>query len=269
MYENYKHMIQKIGLIIIIFILVILLFKDCGRTPADDNLLQLQQNLSYYKDSLIKERNLNGDLEYKRSVLATSLKDLEKTNKYLYDELQKEKGNVIFLNSVKIKLENEIRILKGTDPGIIIIKNKNNHKILLKIDTTYSKGNSRLLITETSFVTNDTCGINRDSLQIKVLKDITEFSLVTGLSENTEKLLQIFVRSDYPGFSVSQLDGAIIDPHKSELIKSYFPEKRIGVGVNIGYGLGIIDNSIKIGPYIGVGISYNLFQFNHKKLFKK
>ena len=50
-----------------------------------------------------------------------------------------------------------------------------------------------------------------------------------------------------------------IDLKKDEIIqiqKKYYP-KRIGVGVQLGTSY--IDNSFK--PYVGVGISYNLFNF--------
>ena len=57
----------------------------------------------------------------------------------------------------------------------------------------------------------------------------------TGFTENKDGLLEIFVKSDYPGFKVSKLDGALIDPKKSNVLKKYFPEKRWGLGVYCGY----------------------------------
>lgn len=38
------------------------------------------------------------------------------------------------------------------------------------------------------------------------------------------------------------------------------PTKRIGIGIQVGWGV-CLQNPIKTNPYIGVGISYNLFQF--------
>jgi hypothetical protein len=79
----------------------------------------------------------------------------------------------------------------------------------------------------------------------------------TGIKER-ERQIEIFVRSDYPGFSVSSIEGALIDPRKSEVIRSYFPPKKWGLGPQVG---GTISREGKISPYLGIGLSYNFIRF--------
>jgi len=81
--------------------------------------------------------------------------------------------------------------------------------------------------------------------------------LVTGLTEEDKKL-KIFIRSDFPGFSITKLDGAIIDPQKSDIIKSFFPKKKWGIGPSITLGL---DNNLKPAISVGISVSYNIINF--------
>lgn len=42
---------------------------------------------------------------------------------------------------------------------------------------------------------------------------------------------------------------------------SVAPRKRLGIGIQAGYGIGVSSGQIKAFPYVGVGVSYNLIQF--------
>lgn len=39
------------------------------------------------------------------------------------------------------------------------------------------------------------------------------------------------------------------------------PPKKIGVGIQVGYGLSVTENKLETRPYIGLGVSYNIFNF--------
>lgn len=47
---------------------------------------------------------------------------------------------------------------------------------------------------------------------------------------------------------------------KSYTIKER-PQKRFGIGISAGYGVGQDGNTLKTIPYAGIGINYNLFEF--------
>jgi hypothetical protein len=68
----------------------------------------------------------------------------------------------------------------------------------------------------------------------------------------------VLARTDNPYIVIDDVQGAFIDPTKSNVIKSYFKPKRWGIGLQGGIG---VCGDLKIRPYIGVGISWSLIQF--------
>lgn len=280
--------LQKIALIVVIFIMAIFLFKDCGRTSDDDYKKKMEQNIAYYKDSLTTERNKTGQLEYERAVLASTKKDLEKQNAELAAEVKKEKGNVIYLANINATLQQQINDLQNSNtPGAInvIVNNDGTQDLTWRYDTIYSEGNERHMIgvvtvafdedsTVTQIKITDTGDtlriqvplIDKDNVIINVPKDVMKIKLTTGLKRGEDNLLKIFVRSDYPNFQISGLDGALIDPQKDPLIKSYFPRKRFVVGFSTGLGattniLKVTPNAWAFGPTISIGLTYKIFEF--------
>jgi len=281
--------VQRIFLLVTVFVLLVLLFKNCGRTSYDDYKTEMEQNISYYKDSLTKERNKVGQIEYERAVLASSKKDLEKQNSNLASELRKEKGNVIYLANINASLKQKIIDLQNSvdkpESIIVTVNDDGTQNLAWRYDTIYSQGNERhmLGVAKISFdkdstITQVTITDKGDTLKIEVPlidknkviisipTDVMKIKLTTGLKRADDNLLKIFVRSDYPGFTITGIDGALIDPHKDPLIQSYFPRKRFVVGFSLGVGatvdvFGISSPPISIGPTIGVGLTYKIFEF--------
>ena len=65
---------------------------------------------------------------------------------------------------------------------------------------------------------------------------------------------------------VTKMEGAVVDPDKSKILKDMFPDKRISVGPYIGIGMGGLYNlggEIIFGPVlnVGLGIQYSIFKF--------
>lgn len=61
-----------------------------------------------------------------------------------------------------------------------------------------------------------------------------------------------------------QLDSIYIFPETRYITTeniSVKPRKRLGIGIQAGYGVGVSSGQLKAFPYIGVGISYNFIQF--------
>ena len=99
-----------------------------------------------------------------------------------------------------------------------------------------------------------------------ITTDELGISLTTGLTENGD-FLEIFVKSTYPGFTPTSINGSLIDPTKSEVIKKYFPPKKWAIGVFVGYGVYFDPMNIRVGNglQIGLGLQYNILQWNFKK----
>ena len=86
-------------------------------------------------------------------------------------------------------------------------------------------------------------------------------SLVTGLKEGKDNY-EIFIKSDYPGFTVTNIQGAIID---KSMVQSN--ESAVVIGPSLGYG--VVFNpggTVSHGVTVGVTATYNLNK-TIKKLF--
>jgi hypothetical protein len=82
------------------------------------------------------------------------------------------------------------------------------------------------------------------------LKMDASLDIWTGISSET-KLPIARVTTNNPYLGVLSINSIKLDTQKP---------KKIGIGFNVGYGIGIA-NPPKFTPYIGIGISYNIFRF--------
>ena len=102
--------------------------------------------------------------------------------------------------------------------------------------------------------------VKNDFSQFKTtLHDMTMNAMLTvDLVEENKTGIRVLARTDNPYIVIDDVQGAFIDPTKSNVIKSYFKPKRWGIGLQGGIG---VCGDLKIRPYIGVGISWSLIQF--------
>lgn len=78
--------------------------------------------------------------------------------------------------------------------------------------------------------------------------------LQVGLTDD----YQIWVKSKNPYLNVTSIEGAVIEGSKLNQKTKYWG---LGIQGGIGVNYGIINKRIDVGPYIGIGISYNLFRW--------
>lgn len=245
---------QRNTLIIVIIILGILLLmstKSCNNLKTD--LAVSNQNNKALSDSVRYSKNKVGELEASKNVLISQKGNLENLSKSLADEVKKEKGRVYSLEKYILKI--------GNKPGDTIyientlIKYKDGeYGLNWEYDSIFDKENSRSLSGISKFKLVDSNVIPKNTL---ITKDEINFNLVTGLREKGDNL-EIFVRSNYPGFNVINLEGAIIDPKKNPVFKKYTAPKKWSLGPYIGFGF---SSTLTPSIQIGVGLQYSLFKF--------
>jgi hypothetical protein len=250
----------------VIFMIVSFYLTKCNSDEKNEQIKKLEQNMSYYKDSLIILKNKEGDINYYRSVMATDLKSLKEQNINLYNEVKKQEGKFIYISNIITKLKDSIQIISNNTKNNVnsgILKDGTRF-ITFKSDTIYDDDNSRKIDGDVFFkIKNDT--IQDKSIKVNLSLE-QSFGLSTGLvQDDSTKLLRIFVNTKYPNLKISKIDGALIDPQKSELIQSYFKPKRYTFGPQIGVG---ISTTLQPSIYIGVGMQYNLFLKDVKNIFK-
>lgn len=254
--ENIKQFIN----LAILFILILLLIQYCNRSDKYFvELEMLKQNLQAQNDSIRKILYKDSSKQYQKQVfIVNNQKDLEKWNRGLYKELQNIKGNVkqisntqIFINSNIKNLETKISSKKDTNTKLTDLS------LVWTIDTTFSEGNWKKLKGKTNLIIDSSNNIL--SFNNNLLEDNIGIKLQTGLIKNNKGQWEIFVKSKYPGFNITELEGAIINDEQNFKLftkKSWKPAIHTGVGLGFGY------NGKNLSPVVfgglSIGISKNI-----------
>ena len=252
---------KDILLLSIVAILCLLLFRQCDSNLDLNSQLSIQNsNLDALKDSVRLQKNKAGEDTYVIKTLLADKGSLENLNKDLKDELDKQKGKVVFVEKVVTKTKVDTHYVNN----YVTLYGKGKYSLDWKYDSTFSENNYRKFSGKSFFyLDTNTNKIIPGSTRID--NDEFGFSLVTGLREK-DKSLEIFVTPKYPGMKITKIEGAVIDPYKSDVLKKMFPNKKfslgpyVGVGIGAGYGL----NGTPIaGPVfnVGVGLQYSLIKF--------
>ena len=255
---------QRNLLMIILLVILFMNIRQCDSISTNRNTYD--QNIAALTDSIRSYKSKNGSLIYEKAALIAEKGSLEKLNSELASEVEYLKDNPIVIIKYKTQIiRDTIEIpINPSTPGKwdngLFTQNFN-----WNLNQDYDNGNYRKLSGE--FNVNVDTNYQLSTSALKLNTDELGIGFTTGLTENEEGLLEIFVRSDYPGFKPTSLDGALIDPKKSKVLQKYFPPKRWGLGVYGGYGFygDLQNNTFGHGVQLGVGIQYNLIQWNFKK----
>lgn len=242
-------------------VLVFLSLNQCNNGISLKNQLDMQDlNLNALNDSVrITKNKLGEEIFVRKSLLATN-KNLEGLNKGLSDEVKKLQGKVITLQKIVAELESDTVYLTNT----VTKYPDGRYSLDWNYDTTFSTGNYRTFSGNSFFVF--------DTIRNRVIPGVTRinedkfgFSLVTGIREK-DGALEIFVDPKYPGMTITGIEGAVIDPQKSSVLKKMFPPKNWTIGPQVGIGLGgsySFTGQPTFGPVImiGFGVQYSLIKF--------
>lgn len=244
--KNLKNPKFIIFLLIIFCIFLILLnVNTCSRS---------NNNITQITDSISKIKTKDGKTYIVKTVpVYIKNKEIPDSIKEIIKELKKEKINPVAVTKTEIKT-----VIKNVTVPSYIEKFPGTYRIKWNyINNSMPSGNYIIL------AGNTVC----DSLMKKsntVLDSlIVASNLTLALADGVQGKMRILVQSSNPFLRFTSIDGAIIDPRKSKIIKQYFKPSRWGISVNAGYGLGWNSGSGNFiyGPYIGIGLSYNLIHF--------
>jgi len=247
--------------IVAIIIILLLLLKQCNGISNLNSKLDIQNhNLDALRDSVRIEKDRSGDAVFVKKTLLADKASLEKLNKDLALEVDKVKGQVITLQKIGAETRTKIQYV----PTFVTKWADGRYSLDWKFDTTYSEGNYRKL-SASSFFEIDTLTNRVNPGPTKIKEDVLGFSFVTGLREKN-KSIEIFVTPKFPGMTITSMEGAIIDPQKSDVLKSMFPQKKWNVGPYVGVGIGGgkgLGGGGFFGPVVSVGLSlqYSLIKF--------
>jgi len=252
---------KDIVLLAIVAALCLLLFRQCDSNLSLKSQIKIQNmNLDALKDTVRIQENKAGEATYVRKTLLSSKEDLEKLNKGLAEELDKQKGKVIVIEKVITETKVDTHYVNN----YLTSYQNGNYSLDWKYDSLFSVNNYRKFSGKSFFIV-DTINNSVIPGKTRIDQDEMGFSFITGLREK-DKALEIFVTPKYPGMKITDIEGAVIDPYKSDVLKTMFPNKKwsvgpyVGIGVGAGYGL---NGKPIAGPVfnIGLGVQYSWFKF--------
>lgn len=250
-----KYIVLTFG--IIIFLLVVSLFKTCGdlnreKDARKKDVVLYENNIKAATDSLktYYDKKLDAMVTEKTSYMLSEISDLKKYDEKLYNEFKGVKNMVAGIKSdVNIIIPTLIDInnnLPKPDPG-------DSTKFTLPFAFNYKdEGLTQNLIGNTHF---------------RILNNKPQIPITSTLTTNTFDIkLKYNIKKDEKGRSVVQatspsklvqfteLDGALILPKTPQA-------SRFAFGPYVGFGLNtdIVGQGARFGWSVGIGGTYNIF----------
>ena len=240
----------------VIIILILLNLKTCGDIKDKD--AKAKQNEEAMKKELVVEKNKSGFLQTSVVAYEGKIKDVEKYSKDLSQEIKdlKNRKPIVIIKTQIVYVGDT-----ATSKNSLVDKGNGNYDLnwdFISIDS------SRILKGKSSFnakvnVLNDKKTYSLIILPgtTTILHDELKMDFAVGVAKNKKTGFdEIFVTPKNPNFHVGKLEGAILEKKK---------QNNFSISAQVGYGIVYGKQSLTLGPYIGVGLSYDLFG----RLFKK
>lgn len=260
-----KKISKDVLYLIVIVILFFLVLKSCNSSNNHNlEIDRLNQNISVLNDTIRITHNRENELQYERGVLISSKNELESLNKNLYEEVKKQRNKVLFLQNLVVSLGGDT--VSNIPTTIVLVDStldslfgvQRNYTLSWDLDTTYSEGNYLRLLA----VTHAT--VSRNSIT-RSSSDLTNheigLNLVTGIIRDGDNY-RIFVKSNYPGFATTRIEGAVI-PANDPLFSNQTKPKKWSIGPIIMAGFGTSPKQLSVIPIygVGIGVTYGLIRF--------
>jgi len=227
-----------------------------------------EQNIIALNDSLKYERTNSGELIVSIAGYIASEKELKTLNKNLWERVKAQDGKIITLNRAIVQLIQDTTELRK----YLVEKDKLIEKLLKVDENTYVAPWSLTYKYDSTnfdiFTGKTYIGvINKDPLELKhidteLTKRLTQIDFTWGQKIEKDQL-RIYIQSNYPGFTVAQMEGVLIDPNTIPYVKDLMKKRHwftgFGVGPTFNLGYDFLHN--QPAAIIGVGIHYNVYEW--------
>jgi hypothetical protein len=241
-----------------IILLLLIALQQCNRgDKLDSDLAMANTNIAALQDSVTSSKNKIGQLQYQRATLITSEKSLKSLNADLAKEVEAQRGKIAQLNRI-------ISVIRTPKPGPIDgsgstagdpCDSTGYYTAEWTSEQKFSENNYRNLAATTQITVKKK---TVQGVQTEITRDEIGFDIITGL-EKRDGGYEIFVRSNYPGFQPTKIEGAFIP--QNDLFP---PQKRKNISVGVGpqVGLGVTPTLVPTFYFgVGLGIQYSFFKF--------
>ena len=205
---------------------------------------ELEEGQTNVTDSLTTYKNKIGELYVQQNTYVMDIKELKKKNSELAQEVKNLKDNPIIVT--KIKTVTEIKEIHVKDTVTIDTLGRYtlpmNYQDQWCLISGRSTIDTKLMIGESVFDT------------ISFPNNIT----IDLIEKN--KQLSFIAKSDNPYCQINSLNGSVLSPEKSDVLKKRF-DKKWAVVAGVGPTLTVVDGKIKLVPGVQITLGYKLFGF--------
>jgi hypothetical protein len=245
-------------LIATMIILIIIFLKQCDNQKYKDQ--KSAQNEDFYKEEIKKKDLKNGEHEYQKAILVSSINNLKNDTSRLAREtiaLSKEKTKPEVVIVTKIEYRD-----RGSVDNTITQLDTNKYSIdfLFRSDDKILSIKGRNIFYASAYDKLD------KSIGLKLKSDKTfldsiniNLDLTLGIKKDKDNIDRIFAKTNSDKVIIGQLDATEIEEYYKK--KNNTKPKRFGIGPFIGAGMTISQTGYRMGPTIGIGLQYNLIRF--------
>ena len=224
------------------------------------NKNDLSNNLIITKDSVNYLKNKNGELYAQVNTYIVTEDQLKQVNAELSNEIEKyKKQKPIIITKEVIKIVYKDTTLYSSISSKLDSAGNKQFDITWSSDTTFSTSNY-IKVNGMSYVKVDSTlnvlkyGSSLDSLELGA-------KLYLGAVEEKNGMLKLNARTDFPGLVFTDVEGYLVDPMQTKSFKKLTKKKRFGLSGFGGIGTYFDDGGIRFIPTVGVGLTYDFFQF--------
>lgn len=233
-FKDWKHVVIASLLIA----LVILSFKYKNlKNDFNDIQNTAQDTLTVYKNKV-------GEFYSQQKAYITEINDLKKSNSELYTEVKNLEDNPVVVTKVHTITEFKDKIIKDT----VTVDPSGNYTFNMNYKDQWVNLSGR-----STFDISTMFGTAKfDSI-------LFPNTITIDLIEKNNQL-SFIAKSDNPYCQINSLNGSILSPEKSSVIKKRF-DKKWAVVVGVGPTVSVYDSKIVVLPGLQVTIGRKIFAF--------
>ena len=228
-------------------IIVLLLVSVLGLFFNYHSLKHSYQNLVIdSQDTVMIYKNKTKDLYVMNQAYVTDIANLKKENADLHKEVKNLKDHPIIVTKTEIVYQ--VDSIKVYTASVTV----NADSTLYTSNFSYNDGWCKI-------AGYNTFDIYTHSSETFLNTIGAQSSLYLDLIEKDKKL-QFIVRADNPYLQINRIEGAVVSPEKSKILRQRF-NKPWGVMIGVGPSMVVVDNSVKVYPALQLTIGYKFMSF--------
>lgn len=227
---------------VLALLVVALLFSFAWNIDTRRKLRTARHNIEAAQDSIRYFKAANGSLYAEKKSFISTIKELRDLNKELYDKVE------------DLKKRARRRPISAVDASIVI-----HDTIYQESSLKYTLGDLvNIHFADETIDAKSLIRIDADNLHLKQFTYQIDVPLEVYFTENYE----VIARSPNSNVKFSKLNS-FVDP---SVLKRRKPKRwglglQAGVGATMSYNFKQKDFSWGVGPYVGVGLSYQILQW--------